>query len=218
MIKIAPSILTADLSNLQAEIQRLEAAGADYIHLDVMDGHFVPNLTFGPPFIKSLRKCTKLPFDVHLMIENPERSVEQYIQAGADIVTVHVETGYHQNRTLRLIRQLGAKPGAVLNPATPLSEVEWLLDEVDMVLLMSVNPGFGGQSYIANVTRKIAELKRMITGRGLAIDIQVDGGVSVDNIREVTQAGANVIVSGSAVFNAPDMTAYIRELKDKAFQ
>ena len=218
MIKIAPSILTSDLSNLHRVLKALESAGADMIHLDIMDGHFVPNLTFGPPVVQSLRKCVKIPFDTHLMIEDPERSVERYIEAGADIVTVHVETGYHLNRTLRMIRQLGAMPAAALNPATSLSEVEWLLDEVGMVLLMSVNPGFGGQSYISNMTQKIADLKKMIDGRGLKVDIEVDGGISAENIHEITQAGANVIVSGSAIFNAPDMASYIRELKDRAFQ
>jgi len=185
--------------------------------MDVMDGHFVPNLTFGPALIKSLRKCVSLPFDVHLMIEKPELSIDQYADAGADYITIHVETGYHLNRTLRYIRQKGIKAGAVLNPATSLSSVEWLLDEVDMILLMSVNPGFGGQSYIPNMTSKIAALKKMIDDSHHKIDIQVDGGISVDNIHEVTKAGANIIVSGSAIFNAPDMQAYIQKLREKAY-
>lgn len=217
MIKIAPSILASDFSKLGEEIYRAEKAGADMIHLDVMDGHFVPNLTIGPPVIKSLRKVTNLPFDVHLMIDNPERYIETFIDAGADILSIHVENNLHLHRTLEMVKSCGRKASVVLNPATPLYTLEMVLDEVDMVLLMTVDPGFGGQQFIESMTEKVRELKRMAVQRGLSFDIEVDGGIDLDNIHEVTEAGANVIVAGSTIFNAPDIFEIIRSLRQKAY-
>ncbi|MCX7921876.1 MAG: ribulose-phosphate 3-epimerase [Clostridia bacterium] len=218
MIKIAPSILSADFSKLGEDVKRVENAGADVIHIDVMDGHFVPNITIGSPVVKSLRKVTKLPFDVHLMIENPDAYVDSFVDVGADIITVHIEACTHLNRTLQKIKQRGVKAGVALNPATPLSTLEWVLQDVDMVLLMSVNPGFGGQSYIEFVTEKIRELKSMIDKKGLSVDIEVDGGIDLTNIYRVTEAGANMIVAGSTVYNAPDTNEIIKSLKEKAFK
>lgn len=218
MIKIAPSILSADFSKLGEEILRIERAGADLVHIDVMDGHFVPNITLGPPIVKSLRKVSGLEFDVHLMIENPDSYIDSFVDAGADVISVHVEACSHLHRTVQRIKQHGKKAAVALNPATSLSTVEWILDDVDMVLLMSVNPGFGGQKYIEGVTRKIKELKSIIKGRGLNIDIEVDGGIDTGNIYCVTEAGANVIVSGSTVFAAADTPKIIQELKGKAYK
>lgn len=217
MIKISPSILASDFSKLGEEISRVEKAGADMIHLDVMDGHFVPNITIGPPVIKSLRDVTGLPFDVHLMIDNPERHIEAFIDAGADILSVHVEKNPHLHRTIEMIKYHGRRASVVVNPATPLNTLEVILDKVDMVLLMTVDPGFGGQQYIDGMTQKIRDLKKMAVERGLGFDIEVDGGIDLDNIYEVTQAGANVIVAGSAIFNAPDIAGMIRDLRRKAF-
>lgn len=216
MIKIAPSILSADFSKLGEEVLRIERAGADLVHVDVMDGHFVPNITIGPPVVKSLKKVSGLPFDVHLMIKNPDMYIESFADAGADIISVHAEACFHLHRTIQKIKQLGRKAAVALNPATSLSAVEWVLEDVDMILLMSVNPGFGGQKYISGVTRKIEELKRIIDGRGLNIDIEVDGGIDTANISSVTKAGANVIVSGSTIFAAEDTTSIIKELKMKS--
>jgi ribulose-phosphate 3-epimerase len=216
MIKIAPSILSSDFSRLGDEIKKIEKAGADIVHVDVMDGHFVPNITIGPPVIKSIRGITKLPFDVHLMIENADRYLEDFISAGADIVSVHVEDSVHLNRTLRRIRDLGAKPAVALNPSTSLSSLDWVLEDVDMVLLMTVNPGFGGQSFIETMLKKVEHLKETLIRRGLNIDIEVDGGITTGNIYSITDAGANIIVAGSTVFNAPDTTAIIGELKEKS--
>jgi ribulose-phosphate 3-epimerase len=213
MIKIAPSILSADFADLGGEIGRVEAAGADLIHIDVMDGHFVPNLTIGPPVVAAIRKTTKLPFDVHLMITNPEEMVTPFIRAGADIVTVHAETAPHLHRLLESIREQGAKAGVSLNPSTPLSAVEEVLDFADMVLLMTVNPGFGGQKFIPTMVDKIRRLSRMVEARKLAVDIEVDGGIIPDNARQVAAAGANILVAGSAVYGAPDMAAAIRSLR-----
>jgi ribulose-phosphate 3-epimerase len=218
MIRIAPSILSADFSILGEEIKRVESAGADLIHIDVMDGHFVPNITIGPPVVKSLRKVTNLPFDVHLMIENPDDYLEAFIDAGADIISVHAECCYHLNRTVQRIKQRGKKAAVAINPATSLSALEWILDDVDMVLLMTVNPGFGGQKYIEIVTEKVRELKKMIDSKGLKPDIEVDGGIDLSNIFKVTEAGANVIVAGSTVYNAPNAAQIIKELKEKAFK
>ncbi|MEG6611528.1 ribulose-phosphate 3-epimerase [Pseudoclostridium thermosuccinogenes] len=216
MIKIAPSLLSSDFSKLGEEILKVEKAGADLIHIDVMDGHFVPNITIGPPVIKMLRKVTTLPFDVHLMIDNAEKYIDDFIDAGADIISVHVEANPHLNRVIQKIKQRNKKAAAVLNPATSLSSLDWILEDLDMVLLMTVNPGFGGQKYIESSTRKIRKLKEIITSRHLDIDIEVDGGISPDNVYEVTEAGANVIVAGSAVFDAPDVSEVISQLRQKA--
>jgi ribulose-phosphate 3-epimerase len=214
MIKIAPSILSADFAMLGDEIRKIEEAGADMVHIDVMDGHYVPNLTIGLPVIKSIRKITKLPFDVHLMIDNAERYLEDYHAAGADIITVHVEAVKHIHRVVQSIHKLGIKAGVALNPGTPLCMMEPVLEDVDMILLMSVNPGFGGQSYIHSVTDKIRELRRMLNERNLNTDIQVDGGVDAVTVKDVIEAGANVIVAGSAVYKAEDTREIISVLRN----
>ncbi len=218
MIKIAPSILASDFSRLGEEILKVEKAGADMIHIDVMDGHFVPNITIGPPVVKKLRAVTKLPFDVHLMITNPDDYIDAFAEAGADNITVHVEACTHLNRTIQKIRQLGRRASVALNPATPLCTLDWILQDVDMVLLMTVNPGFGGQVYIESMTKKIEMLRQIVEEEGLKTDIEVDGGIDTENIYRVTKAGANVIVAGSTVYNAPDTSAIIRELRDRAYQ
>jgi ribulose-phosphate 3-epimerase len=218
MIKIAPSILSADFSILAKEIKKVEEAGADLIHVDVMDGHFVPNITIGPPVVKSLKKVTKLEFDVHLMIDNPDMYIDSFIDAGADIISVHAEVCHHLNRTLSRIKERGKKAAVTLNPSTPLTALEWVLEDVDMVLLMTVNPGFGGQSYISSMTEKIRELKNMAVKRNPGMDIEVDGGIDLDNIYEVTRAGANVIVAGSTIYGASDTVEIIRQLREKAYR
>ncbi|MCT4660371.1 MAG: ribulose-phosphate 3-epimerase, partial [Tissierellales bacterium] len=202
MAKIAPSILSADFSCLGEEVKRIDLAGADLVHIDVMDGQFVPNITFGPPVIKSLRKVTELPFDVHLMIESPERYIEDFVKAGADYITVHAESTTHLHRTLQLIKSFGIKAGVVLNPATSLDVLEYVLEEVDMVLIMTVNPGFGGQSFIDSTKEKIKRLRKIIDERDLPIEIQVDGGVKLNNIAEIAECGADIFVAGSAVYGA----------------
>ncbi len=213
-LKIAPSILSADFARLGEEIAAIDEAGCDYIHIDVMDGHFVPNLTMGPPVIKALRGCTDKPFDVHLMIEPAAPYLADYADAGADIITVHAESDIHLHRNLQVIRGLGKKAGVSINPSTPAAAVEPVLDDVDLILVMSVNPGFGGQSYITSVTPKIAEIKAMIGDR--PIELEVDGGVKPDNVAEVAAAGANVVVAGSAVFQGNDYAATIGALRDAA--
>lgn len=218
MIKIAPSLLASDFSRLGEEIRKVERAGADLIHIDVMDGHFVSNITIGPPVIKALRPVTTLPFDVHLMIEQPGRYIDSFMDAGADLLTVHIEGNHHLNGVLQRIRQRGKKAAVALNPATSLTTLDWVLEDVDMVLLMTVNPGFGGQKYIEMVTEKVRELRRRIREKNLEVDIQVDGGIDLSNIEKVTQAGANVIVAGSAVYNAPDAAEVIRGLREKAWK
>jgi ribulose-phosphate 3-epimerase len=202
MIKIAPSILSADFARLADAIHEAEEGGADWIHVDCMDGHFVPNLTIGPPVVKALKKETKLPLDVHLMIEKPEQLVPAFIDAGADYLTVHVEAAAHLHRTIEGIRELGAKPGVSLNPGTSLSTLDEILPYVDLVLIMSVNPGFGGQRYVPTSTHKIAVLKRTLEKRHLwPIEIEVDGGISTKTLPDVVAAGATVVVAGAAVFN-----------------
>ena len=202
MIKIAPSILSADFARLADGLQEAEAGGADWIHVDCMDGRFVPNLTIGAPVVKALKKETKLPLDVHLMIEQPENLIEQFVDAGADYLTVHVEASVHLHRTIERIRQLGAKPGVSLNPGTPLSALDEILPYVDLVLVMSVNPGFGGQRYIPTSTEKIARLRRSLEERHLwPIEIEVDGGITPKTLPDVVAAGASVAVAGAAVFN-----------------
>jgi len=210
-VRIAPSILSADFGRLAEEIRAIGTA--DYVHVDVMDGHFVPNLTIGPVVIEAVRRATSLPLDVHLMIEDAERWVGAYAKAGADLIGVHVEACPHLHRTLSQIRELGKQPVVVLNPHTPPQAIEHVLSEVAMVLIMSVNPGFGGQRFIRGALDKIRQLRRMIDERGLAVEIEVDGGIKVDNIAEVCAAGANVIVSGSGVFGTPDYAATIAELR-----
>lgn len=213
-IYVAPSILSADFAELGNEIRKIEAAGADLVHVDVMDGHFVPNISLGIPVVKCARKTTRLPFDVHLMIENPDRYIDAFADAGADIITVHQEACIHLHRTIQMIKKRNLKAAAALNPATPVSTLEAILPDLDMVLLMSVNPGFGGQSYISSTTRKIAELRRMADELGMPdLDIEVDGGVDPVTCKEVRAAGANVLVAGSAVFGAADPAAVIAALK-----
>ncbi len=217
MIKIAPSILSSDFSDLGNELRKVEAAGADYIHIDVMDGHYVPNITIGPPVIKCLRRITNIPFDVHLMIENADNYIDEFVKAGADIITVHAEACKHLHRTLQKIKEAGVKTGVSLNPATSLSVLDFVLSDVDMVLLMTVNPGFGGQKYIKSCTPKIESLKKMIIDAGLSIDLEVDGGIGPENIYEVTKAGANVIVAGSSLFKHKDLGPAVKALRDGAF-
>jgi ribulose-phosphate 3-epimerase len=216
MIKIAPSILSADFARLGAEIQAIEAGGADYVHIDVMDGHFVPNITIGPLVVEAARRVTNLPLDVHLMIENPDRFIPDFARAGADLITVHIETVPHLHRTVQLIKSLGKKAGVSLNPATPVSSLEVILDDLDLVLIMSVNPGFGGQSFIPSSLGKIEALRAEIDRRGLQVEIEVDGGVKTDNIAAIAAAGASVFVAGSAVFGTADYGATIAALKDNA--
>ena len=212
-IKIAPSILSADFGRLAEEVKAIGTA--DYVHVDVMDGHFVPNLTIGPIVIEAVKRATNLPLDVHLMIEDAERWVAAYAKAGADLIGVHAEAAPHLHRTLGQIRDLGKKPCVVLNPATPLEAIEYVLGDVAQVLIMSVNPGFGGQKFIPSALDKIRRLRRMIDDRGLTVDIEVDGGINLDNIAEVCAAGANVFVSGSGVYGTKDYAATIAELRKR---
>jgi ribulose-phosphate 3-epimerase len=215
-IRIAPSILAADFGKLAAEVQAVARAGADWIHVDVMDGHFVPNLTIGPPVLKAVRRATALPLDVHLMIEAPERSLADYAEAGADRIGVHVETCPHLHRTLQQIRGLGKQACVVLNPATPALAIEPVLGDVDQVLVMSVNPGFGGQSFIEGVLPKLAQIRRWIDERELRVELEVDGGISPDTIERAARAGANVFVAGTAVFAQPDYAAALADLRKRA--
>ena len=214
MTKIAPSILAADFARLAEEIQRVEAAGADMLHVDVMDGHFVPNLTIGPPVVKAIRSVTRLPLDVHLMVTEPDALLPDFIDAGSNNLTVHVEACRHLHRTIQYIKAAGIQASVVLNPATPVSVLEEILPEVDMVLLMSVNPGFGGQSFIPSTLHKIRTLKHEITARHLAVAIEVDGGVKPDNARMIREAGADVLVAGTAIFAQPDYGRAIRALRE----
>ena len=213
--KIAPSILSADFGRLEAEIKAVEAAGADWIHVDVMDGSFVPNITIGPPVVKSIRRATGLFFDVHLMIDSPERYLEDFAAAGSDGITVHVEATNHLHRTVYRIKELGKKAGVSLNPATPLSAVEAIFGDIDLLLIMTVNPGFGGQSFIRSTMDKIKKARQWADALSVPPVIEVDGGVSLENIAEIAAAGADVFVAGSSVFTSGDYTATIRELKRK---
>ena len=210
---MAPSILSADFSRLGEEIRAVEKAGADIIHVDVMDGHFVPNITIGPPVVASVRRITSLPLDVHLMISDADNYIDDFARAGADWITVHVEACPHLHRTVSRIKELGKKAGAVLNPATPLCSLDEILEDLDLVMLMSVNPGFGGQSFIRSSIKKIKALRKMIEERGLEVGIEVDGGVSPATIGDVAGAGANIFVAGSAVFGQQDYAKIIREMK-----
>jgi len=210
-VRIAPSILSADFGKLAAEVAAI--ASADYVHVDVMDGHFVPNMTIGPIVVEAVRRATTLPLDVHLMINDAERWASAYAKAGADLIAVHAEACPHLHRTIGQIRELGKKAVVVLNPATPVEAIQWVLPDVHMVLVMSVNPGFGGQKFIASALDKIRLLRRMIDERELAVEIEVDGGVKLDNVAEVVRAGANVIVSGSGVFGTSDYAATIAEMR-----
>ena len=214
MTKIAPSILSADFSKLGDEIKAVEDAGADWIHVDVMDGHFVPNITIGPPVIESIRKITDLPLDVHLMIENADRYIKSFVDAGADILTVQVEACPHLNRTVQIIKEQEVLAGVVLNPATPLSSLEEVLHELDLVLLMTVNPGFGGQTFIPSMLGKISNLSDIMSNYEDEIELQVDGGVKTENAGEIKKSGASILVAGSAIFNSKDYKKAIQGLRD----
>jgi ribulose-phosphate 3-epimerase len=215
MKKIAPSILSADFGRLADEIKAVEEAGADWIHIDVMDGHFVPNLTIGPAVIKALRKTTALPFDVHLMIEEPDRYIDAFVDAGSDILTVHVEAATHLNRTVNRIREKGVKAGVSLNPATPVSYLEEILPDCDLVLIMTVNPGFGGQKFIASSLSKIRKTRELITALAPTVILEVDGGITLENIEKVSTAGAEAFVAGAAVFGSVDYGKTITAMKGK---
>lgn len=211
--KIAPSILSADFTRLGEEIAHVSEAGADLIHVDVMDGHFVPNLTIGPPIIEAIRKITDLPIDVHVMITNPDETFQDYVSAGADYLTIHVEASTHLHRTVQAIREKGAKAGVTLNPATPLSSVEDILPDIDLLLIMSVNPGFGGQSFIPSSMEKIRRARKMIDERGLRVELEIDGGIKMENIAEIAEAGADIFVSGSGIFKSPDYKETIQKMR-----
>jgi ribulose-phosphate 3-epimerase len=217
-IDIAPSILSADFSRLAEEIKAVEDGGAALLHVDVMDGHFVPNITVGLPVVKSLAQVTRLPLDAHLMISEPGRYAEQFVQAGAQMVSVHVEADAHLHRTVNAIKSAGAKAGVVINPATPIETLTEILDFVDYVLVMSVNPGFGGQKFISTALDKVSRLRRMIDQRGLPVRIEIDGGVDLNNIRQVVDAGAEMIVSGSAVFGTTDPGSAVRQMLEATVQ
>ncbi|SEM46771.1 ribulose-5-phosphate 3-epimerase [Mesobacillus persicus] len=213
MVKIAPSILSADFSRLGEEIKDVERGGADYIHVDVMDGHFVPNITIGPLIVEAIRPVTKLPLDVHLMIENPDQYIEAFAKAGADYITVHVEASRHLHRTIHHIKSLGVKAGVVLNPATPVDSIKHIIEDLDMVLLMTVNPGFGGQKFIHSVLPKIKQVKEMAMMHNPELEIEVDGGVNTETSKLCIDAGATVLVAGSAVYNEQDRGRAIAALK-----
>lgn len=215
MVKIAPSILSADFSRLGEEIKAAEKAGADFIHIDVMDGHFVPNITIGPLVVKAVKKVATIPLDVHLMIESPDRYIKEFADSGADIITVHAEASVHLHRSIQNIKECGVKAAVSINPATPLNCIEFILPLVDMVLLMSVNPGFGGQKFIPEVLPKIKELKRIIVDNKFKAEIEVDGGVTIDNVAEVHKAGADIVVMGNAFYNSKDYAETVRIVRER---
>ena len=210
---IAPSILSADFSKLGAEIKSVEDAGADWIHVDVMDGHFVPNITIGPLIVEAARRSTSLPLDVHLMIENPERYIADFAKAGADLISVQVEACVHLNRTIQMIKESGLRAGVVLNPSTPLSAIDWVLEDVDFIMIMSVNPGFGGQKFIPNSLDKIRTLRKMLQDRGLEALIEIDGGVNEKTIKDISDAGTDVFVAGSAIFKSTNYQKTISKFR-----
>ncbi|MBD7942741.1 MULTISPECIES: ribulose-phosphate 3-epimerase [Psychrobacillus] len=213
MIKIAPSILAANFAKLGEEVLEVEKAGAELIHIDVMDGHFVPNITMGPIVVEALRPLTNLPLDVHLMIENADQYIEAFAKAGADYITVHVEACPHLHRTIQLIRSFGVKPGIVLNPHTPIETIQHVLEDIDMVLFMTVNPGFGGQKFIHSVVPKVKQLSQIIKERNLSIEIEIDGGINEETIVPCVEAGATILVAGSAIYNAPDKAKALQRIK-----
>jgi ribulose-phosphate 3-epimerase len=214
MAKLAPSLLSADFSKLGEEIAQIEKGGADYVHLDVMDGSYVPNITFGAPVIKKIRDTTRLPFDVHLMVDRPERFIGDFADAGSDIITVHPEATIHLHRTLQSIKERGIRAGVSLNPSTPLNVLDHIMDDIDLILVMSVNPGFGGQSYIPAMTDKIRKLRRLISESGRDIILEVDGGIKLDNAKEIIDAGADMIVVGSGIFSAQDVSKRVEDFKN----
>ena len=211
---IAPSILSADFSRLRDEIKAVEKAGADWIHADIMDGHFVPNITMGPLIVEAVRRVTSLPIDVHLMIENPDNYIAAFAQAGASLISIQIETCVHLNRSVHLIRECGAKPGVVLNPSTPVQELEWIIEDIDYVLIMSVNPGFGGQKFIKNSLNKIKTLRKMIHSKKLKTLIEIDGGVNMQTIADIAAAGVDVFVAGSAIFDSQDYEKTINNFRE----
>ena len=212
---IAPSILSADFSRLGEEIKAVESAGADWIHADIMDGHFVPNITFGPMIVESVRRVTSLPIDVHLMIENPNDYIPAFAEAGASLISVQAEASIHLNRSIQLIRECGARPGVVLNPSTPVQTLEWIIDHVDYVLIMSVNPGFGGQAFIKNSLEKVRALRQLIQQKNLKTLIEIDGGVNEETITDIAAAGVDVFVAGSAIFGSRDYQTTINAFRQK---
>lgn len=216
MIKLAPSILSADFAKLLEEVKKVENAGCEYLHIDVMDGHFVPNITLGPAIVKSLRKDVNMVFDAHLMIENPDRYIKEFADAGCDLIVVHQEACRHLHRTIQNIKAHNVKAGVALNPATPIDTIKHVLQDIDMVLIMTVNPGFGGQSFIESMIPKIEELKELIDSNNLNVDIQVDGGIKPENVYKVVKAGANVIVAGSAIFNSNDISETVKLFRKNA--
>ena len=215
MIRIAPSILSADFMRLGDEIRAAEEAGAELVHVDVMDGHFVPNITIGPMFVEGIRKITKLPIDVHLMISDPDKYAHDFASAGSDYITVHAEATMHLHRSVQCIKEEGVKAGVSLNPATPLCSLDYILSDIELVLIMSVNPGFGGQKFIPSALEKIRRLKDTITERNLSVLIEVDGGVKIENAAKITRAGADILVMGSAFFGSGDYSAFIKKLREE---
>lgn len=216
MIKLAPSILSADFARLLEDVKKVEEAGCEYLHIDVMDGHFVPNITLGPGLVKCLRKDVKMVFDAHLMIENPDMYIKDFVDAGCDLITVHQEACTHLHRSIQNIKSYNIKAGVAINPGTPIETIKYVLPLVDMVLIMTVNPGFGGQAFIENMVDKIEELKAEIKRQNLDIDIQVDGGIKPDNVAKVVKAGANIIVAGSAIFNSDDIKSTVELFRENS--